>query len=185
MIFQKIMWKSHTRKAKCKFFPALCPLTGKCHYSPTHFELKASVKWFVSLQLLNVRQSVGLPQGESAHCKAKTLDKQTAMPLRVIQTHDPIIWAGKEISCLRPCSHSDQPSQNYLLQIPRLVKSKCSCSEKLTILPQMTFKWLHIFTMWKLIISSKYQYLTSDAIFWQKCHTKFLTSSQSTQLCYV
>jgi hypothetical protein len=71
---------------------------------------RASVKRFISLQFLNLRQSVALlgrgitpPQGR--HLTQTQTDIQT---LRGIQIHDPSVPAGEDISCLRLLGHCDR-----------------------------------------------------------------------------
>jgi hypothetical protein len=79
----------------------------------SHLEHMASVKRFVSLQFLNLRQSVGLPgRGISARRKAATYTGQhkhrinaNIHSLSRIRTHDPNVRAGENISCLKPRGH--------------------------------------------------------------------------------
>jgi hypothetical protein len=44
------------------------------------------------------------------HPVARPLPKlgQTSMSLSAIRTHDPSVWAGEDISCLRSCGHCDR-----------------------------------------------------------------------------
>lgn len=62
---------------------------------------------------------------------------------------------------------------NYLLKIPRMTGNKSSCTEKLTILLQMTLTGSHIEVMWKPV----HQCVTPDGTYWQKCYTNWLTVS--------
>jgi hypothetical protein len=58
----------------------------------------------------------------------------------------------------------------------RTTCQKCpGCSEKPTIFPQIIFKWPQVETMWKPVLPSKHQYITTDAIHSQKSCTKWLT----------
>jgi hypothetical protein len=83
----------------------------------SHLEHRASVKHFISLQFLNLQQSVGLlewrislKQGCYLHRMTQTQNKcrQTDIhALHGIQTHDPSVQVGKAISCFSLCSCCD------------------------------------------------------------------------------
>jgi hypothetical protein len=61
----------------------------------SHLEHRASVKGFVSLQFLNLRQSVGIMRRDA---------------LNEIRTHDPSVRPAEDIPCLRPRGHCARPS---------------------------------------------------------------------------
>jgi hypothetical protein len=82
-------------------------------------EHRASVKCFVSLQFLNLRQSVGLLDGGSAHRKATTYAGQHKHRINTdihalsgIQTYSASALAGEDIWCLRPHGHCDRCGRN-------------------------------------------------------------------------
>jgi hypothetical protein len=89
----------------------------------SHLEYRASVKRFVSLQFLNVRQSIGLlgrgirpVQGHYLHRTTQTPKKrrQTSInALSGIRTHVRSVRAGEDISCLRPRGHRDRQFLYY------------------------------------------------------------------------
>jgi hypothetical protein len=68
-------------------------------------ELRASVKRFVSLQFLNLRQSVGLLGRGSARPKAATYTQTDIHTLSGIRTHDLSVRTGEDVSFLRPRGH--------------------------------------------------------------------------------
>jgi hypothetical protein len=95
----------------------------------SHVELRASVKRFVSLQFLNLRQSVGLlgrgnspTQGRYLHRTNEHRITQTNIhAFSGIGTHDPSVRAGEDSSCLRSRGHRDrlfqlQPHSNTYIQ---------------------------------------------------------------------
>jgi hypothetical protein len=90
-------------------------------YSSYIFEHRAFVKPFVSLQFLNLRQSVVLlkrgiipTQGRYLH---KHRTKQTNIrTLSGIGTHDPSVRASEDISCLRPRGHCVRPNAHIVSQ---------------------------------------------------------------------
>jgi hypothetical protein len=82
----------------------------------SHLEHTVSVKCFVSLQFLYLRQLVGLLGWGSARCKAATYTGQHKHRISAnihassgIRTHNPSVRGGKDISCLRMHSHCEQP----------------------------------------------------------------------------
>jgi hypothetical protein len=84
----------------------------------SHLEHRASVKRFVSLQFLNLRQSVGLlgrgiSPSQSRYLTQTEYTKTDIHALSGIQTYDPSVRASEDISCLRPRGHCDRPSVNY------------------------------------------------------------------------
>jgi hypothetical protein len=82
----------------------------------SHLVHTESVKRFVSLQYLNLWQSVGLLERgispSQGHYSTWTQNKykRHIHVLGGIRTHDPSVRAGEEISCLRPHGHCDRPS---------------------------------------------------------------------------
>jgi hypothetical protein len=88
--------------------PPSPPLTTCC----SHLEHRASVKLFVSLQFLNLTQTVGLlgrgispSQGSYLHTNRINTNIHT---LSGIRTHDLSVRSGEDISCLRPRDHRDR-----------------------------------------------------------------------------
>jgi hypothetical protein len=68
----------------------------------------ASVKRFVSLQFLNLKQSVGLlGRGVSPSQGPYLTETQNIHNLSGIGTHDPRAGAVEGISCLRPRDHCE------------------------------------------------------------------------------
>jgi hypothetical protein len=80
-------------------------------------EHRASVKRFVSLQFLNLRQSVGLLGREISPTQGHYLHKHrinaNIHALSGIQTHDPSVRASEDSSCLRPRGPCDRLSFHY------------------------------------------------------------------------
>jgi hypothetical protein len=89
----------------------------------SQLEHKASVKSFVSLQFLNLRQLVGLLGRGSARRKATTYHKHRINTdihaLSGTRTHDHNVRPGEDISCLRPRGHCDRLSTDYKPLYPR------------------------------------------------------------------
>jgi hypothetical protein len=76
----------------------------------SHLEHRTSVKRFVSLQFLNLRQSVELLGVGISPSQGRYLT-QTQTDIHALsgtRTHDPSVRAGEDISCLRQCSHGDR-----------------------------------------------------------------------------
>jgi hypothetical protein len=71
------------------------------------------VKRFVSLQFLNLRQSVELLRRGFSPSQGRYLTQtqnkrtQTSHALNEIRTHDPSVRASEDVSCLRPRGHFD------------------------------------------------------------------------------
>jgi hypothetical protein len=69
-------------------------------------EYRASVKLFVSLQFLNLRQSVGLlGWGGGGQPVARLLPNTDIHALSGIRAHDPSVQAGEDFSYPRPRGH--------------------------------------------------------------------------------
>jgi hypothetical protein len=73
----------------------------------SHLKHRASVKRFVSLQFLNLRQSVGLLGRGISPSQGRYLTQTDIHALSEIRTHDPYVRAGRNISCFRPRGHCD------------------------------------------------------------------------------
>jgi hypothetical protein len=81
------------------------------------------VKRFVSLQFLNLRQSIGLlgrgispSQGSYLHIDTKSMQTNIHV-LSGIRTHDPSVRASEDISYRRPRGHCDRRTNSSVLQI--------------------------------------------------------------------
>jgi hypothetical protein len=104
----KLLSFTSAHKLLSSFSSALC-LYSCC----SDKEHRASVKRFVSLQFLNLRESVGLLW--PVICPAQgcyltqTQNKHRQTDLTRIWNHDPSIQASEDISCLRPLGHCDWP----------------------------------------------------------------------------
>jgi hypothetical protein len=90
---------------KSKMVPAYLRAYSCC----SHLQHMASVKYFVLLQFLNLRQEllgrgIRTTQGRYIH---RTTQTQKS-PLSGIRTHDPSVREGKDISCLRSRGHCDR-----------------------------------------------------------------------------
>jgi hypothetical protein len=89
--------------------------SSSIHVAPT-FEHRSTVKRFLSLRFLNLRQSVRLlgrgispSQGRYLHKHRINTDIHA---LSGIRTHHPSFRAGEDISCLRPRGHCGRLSCN-------------------------------------------------------------------------
>jgi hypothetical protein len=74
-------------------------------------EHRASVKRFVALQFLNLRQSVGLLRRGISPSQGRYLTNTRNTEIHAlsgIRTHDPSVRAGEDISCHRPRGHCDR-----------------------------------------------------------------------------
>jgi hypothetical protein len=132
--------------------PSIYQSVYSCYSSLEH---RASVKRFVSLQFLNLRQSVGLlGQGTSpsqgrylytGQHKRRINEHIDMHALSRIRTHDPSVWAGEDGSCLRPQGHCDQlPEQ---CQQQNLNDYCCWC---LHWIVRRGCTWLEIWLLWKI-----------------------------------
>jgi hypothetical protein len=77
----------------------------------SHFEYRAYVKRFVSLQFLNLKQSVGLLGRGISPSQGRYLHTNTQTDIHAscgIRTHDSSVWAGEEISFRRRRGHCDR-----------------------------------------------------------------------------
>jgi hypothetical protein len=113
------------------------------HSCCSHLEHRTSVKRFVSFQFLNPTQSVGLlgrwispSQGCYLRRTTQTQNKcRHIHALSGIQTHDPSVRAGEDISCLRSRGHCDRQSlvtvnrTGYLIATRPLWSTKLGDSE--------------------------------------------------------
>jgi hypothetical protein len=101
----------------------------------SHLEHRASVKRFVSLQFLNLRQSVGFlgrwispSQGRCLHMTTQTQNKrrQTSMSCMGFE-YNPSVCASEGISCLILRGHCDQLSKKqYWKKKYLFIMSSCS-----------------------------------------------------------
>jgi hypothetical protein len=95
------------------------PLSISCC---SHSEHRASVKRFVSLQFLNLRQSAGLLgrviRPSQCCCLHRTTQTQNKLrhihALSGIRTHCPSVWVGEDSSCPRARGHWDRHILRYL-----------------------------------------------------------------------
>jgi hypothetical protein len=76
----------------------------------SHLEHRVSMKRFVSLRFLNLRQTVGLLGRGMSLTKGHYLYRTTKTQNERRQTcmHDPCVRVGEDISCLRPRGHCDR-----------------------------------------------------------------------------
>jgi hypothetical protein len=80
-----------------------------------NLEHRASVKFFVSLQFLNLRQSADSLDGGSVHRKRATYTEHKhrinadTHALSGIRAHDPSVRADEGSSSLKPRGHCDRP----------------------------------------------------------------------------
>jgi hypothetical protein len=77
----------------------------------SHLEHRASVKRFVSLQLLDLGQSIGLLREGISSSQGRDLHRTTQTNIHAlsgVRTHVPGCWAGEDISWLRLRDHCDR-----------------------------------------------------------------------------
>jgi hypothetical protein len=84
-------------------------------------EHRASVKRFVSLQVLNLRQSVGLLGRGISPSQGRYLRQTHIHVLSGIRTHDLIVRAGEDISCLIPRGHCFQQYYSTAYTFTRII----------------------------------------------------------------
>jgi hypothetical protein len=91
------------------------------YYCCSLFENSAFVKRFVSLQFLNLRQSVGLLGREISPSRGRYLTQTDIHAWSGIRIHYLSEEVGKDISCLRPRSHCDRHSSftHFILALNR------------------------------------------------------------------
>jgi hypothetical protein len=83
---------------------------------------RAFVKRFVSLQFLNLRQSVGLlgrgfSPSQSRYVHTNTEKTQTNIHTLIgIRTHDPSVRESEDSSCLRLRGHCERPSSSNFIK---------------------------------------------------------------------
>jgi hypothetical protein len=100
----------------------------------SHLQHRASVKHFVSLQFLNLRQWLrrlgrGISPSQGRYLTKQNKRRQTAIALSGIGTHDPSVRGRKDISCLRPHGHCDRPYSSYFYVFITLSSSINFCGK--------------------------------------------------------
>jgi hypothetical protein len=83
----------------------------------SHLEHSASVKRFVSLQFLNLRQSAGLLVWGISQSQGRYLTQTKIHTFSGIRTHDFSVWAVEDISCLIPRCHCDRCPTEHISHI--------------------------------------------------------------------
>jgi hypothetical protein len=91
---------------------SVCPPVRYVHPCCSHLEHRAFVKRFVSFQVLNFRQSVGLLGRTGQH---KHIIIANIHALSEIRTHDPSVRAGEDILSLRPRGQCARPVYSFCL----------------------------------------------------------------------
>jgi hypothetical protein len=84
-----------------------------------------------------------------------------------IRTHNPSVWAGEDSSCLRPCSHCDQPPIQLPARGAKAAWEQMQLHRKMHNIYSNDFQ-IMIHIMWKPVLFSK---------LWQKYSTNWFTSS--------
>jgi hypothetical protein len=97
------------------YLPTYLPIYLSIYHCCSHLEHWASVKRFVSLQFLNLRQSVGPlgrrispSKGRYLHTEQYKQNKRKHPCLEWIWTHDPSVRVSEDISCLWLRGHCDR-----------------------------------------------------------------------------
>jgi hypothetical protein len=86
--------------------PAVSSSSSSCCF---HLEHRTSVKRFVSLHFLNLRQSAGLLGQGIGPSQGRYLTQTDIHALSGIRTHDSSVQASEDVSCPRPRDHCDRP----------------------------------------------------------------------------
>jgi hypothetical protein len=100
--------------------------------APT-LERRAFVTRFVSLQFLNLRQSVGLLGRVISPSQGRYLTQTDIHALNGTRTHGPSIRAAEDISCLRPRGHYDRHFAS--IRILKQVRLQCCFRSVGSIVP--------------------------------------------------